>query len=60
MTNTMTVADLRFLIAQLPDDTQVWVFSDQDFTFTPVMHAVHDKRVNGLNLWISPENPVSA
>jgi hypothetical protein len=55
-TTPMTVADLKALIATMPDNTQLWVFNDEQFTFSPVITAVHDKRVNGLNFWFTPES----
>ena len=48
----MTVADLRALLTNLSDDTELWVFDAEEAEFRPVMTVVHDKRVNGLNFWI--------
>jgi hypothetical protein len=54
----MTVADLRAIIADLPDTTQLWAFDSGQFTFTPVQLVVHDKRAGGLNFWLNTEeNP---
>ena len=54
----MTVADLRAIIADLPDATQLWAFDSGQFTFTPVQLVVHDKRAGGLNFWLNTEeNP---
>lgn len=48
----MTVADLRNLLASLPDHTELWVFDAENSEHRPVTSMSHDKRVNGLNLWI--------
>jgi|LauGreDrversion4_2_1035121.scaffolds.fasta_scaffold2249301_1 hypothetical protein len=52
----MTVRDLKLLLAGMPNDAQLWVFNDAEFTFAPVTTVVHDKRVNGVNLWFTPED----
>lgn len=54
MTN-MTVGDLKALLAALPDDTELWVFDADDTQHFPVTSLTHDKRVNGLNLWIKEQ-----
>jgi hypothetical protein len=48
-TTPMTVADLKTLLAQLPDDTELWTFNEDEFTFAPVEGVTHDKRVNSIN-----------
>jgi len=50
----MTVADLRRMLENVPDDAVVWVFNDDEATFTPAVAATHDKRVNGFNIWFNP------
>jgi hypothetical protein len=45
----MTVAELKTLLAQLPDDTELWTFNEDEFTFAPVEGITHDKRVNSIN-----------
>ncbi len=52
--DTMTVADLRRMLENVPDDAVVWVFNDDEATFTPAVAATHDKRVNGFNIWFNP------
>jgi len=48
----MTVADLQALLANLPDDTELWVFDAEEHEHRPVTSMTHDKRVNGFNFWI--------
>lgn len=48
----MTVADLKALLNCLPDDTTLWVWDATEFQHFAVTAMSHDKRVNGLNLWI--------
>lgn len=48
----LTVHDLRLLLASLPHDTELWVFDAENSEHRPVTSMSHDKRVNGLNLWI--------
>lgn len=47
----ITVGDLRLIIADLPDNTQVWVFNQTDITFAQATAVTHDKRANGVNIW---------
>lgn len=51
----MTVADLKALLNSIPDDTTLWVFDAEDVRFFPVQAAIHDKRANGVNLWIKED-----
>lgn len=51
----MTVADLKALLNTIPDDTTLWVFDADDCAHLPVTSITHDKRVNGLNLWIKED-----
>lgn len=48
----MTVGDLRARLTNLSDDTELWVFDAEEHEHRPVTSMSHDKRVNGLNLWI--------
>ena len=52
----MTVADLRAILADLPDATQLWAFDCEQNGFTAVQLVVHDKRANGLYFWINTED----
>jgi hypothetical protein len=52
--DTMTVADLRRMLENVPDETVVWVYDDNEGTFTPAVAATHDKRVDGFNIWVNP------
>ena len=51
----MTVGDLRTLLTNLSDDTELWVFDAENVEHRPVTSLTHDKRVNGLNLWIKED-----
>jgi hypothetical protein len=60
MTTPLTVADLRWMLEKLPDDTQLWVFNERAHgtpaPFLPIVHMTHDKRLKGLNFWIDTSN----
>lgn len=51
----LTVADLKALLNTLPDDTTLWAWDATEFQHFAVTAITHDKRVNGLNLWIKED-----
>jgi len=54
--NVMTVGELRRMLENVPDTTELWMFNSNQSTFTPVVSTTHDKRVNGFNLWVEDTN----